>query len=193
MKRIITLILLIITVNAYGESGFGYTIGGFKFKDSTLLLNKFSLEEENFSVILDLTYDNYNETWSDGSHSDFTINGVSIGGRYYPFGSKKGFFGGLSLGMIKSTLTTSELGTEKRVSDQMFVSGYELGYRASMTDKPIFLELGLRTTEFSKDLHLYTTNSKPDINTIDNISYQSWVFKKSESASQIYIGGGITF
>ena len=176
----------------YNDS-FSIFTGGFVIKSSILSTTKFGYEFNKFGFIADFTYDDYRETWQDGSKSLFQILAISISGRVYLKPLGRGLFAELNAGIGRPALTTKENGQEKFRSAFLPISGFGIGWRFGQEPKGIFGEVGLRSTVGLKNIHLYTTDNEPNTHNVNSVSYQSWVFKRGEFSSQIYLGVGFSF
>lgn len=200
MKRIFIAYVLALLPTALfaqrtGDNSWSAFSGGMVFGSSILSTTKFGYERNHIGLTADVSFDSYREKWDDGSKSTFALYGISMGGRYYTRLMGRGFFaegfGGYSL--VK--LNTSENSTGKKIIDSEYlpVTGLGLGYRFGKKPRGLFGEVAYRATVPLKNVHLYTTNTKPDPQVVDNISYQSWIFEKGKASGQFYLGIGYSF
>lgn len=188
-------LLLPLGGNAQNRANKSFSIfsGGMVIKRSILSTTKLGHEFKNFGFITDFSYDDYYETWHDGSKSYFKLRAISLSARYYLRPKGRSLFAEVNAGLGFPKLTTSTNGDEKVKISNLPITGFGLGWRFGKKPKGLFGETGWRTTTSLKDLHLFTTNEKPATNDLENISYQSWIFKKGNFSSQIYLGIGYSF
>jgi len=190
---ILSLISPFIQAQHKDNRSFSIFTGGIIIGKSHLSTTKIGMEFNKYSILTDFTYDDYSETWDDGSSSKFQIVALSFAGRYYLKPLGRGIFAELYSGLGKSIITTVENGQTKNMSDIKPFSGFGLGWRFGKKPKGIFGEIAYRYSISWKESHLYTTDIKPNTNNLESFSYQSWYTKKGEGTSQLYIGIGYSF
>jgi hypothetical protein len=198
MKKILVVISfawLPLVVLAQSSSSWSAFSGGMIVGQSILSTTKFGYEKKHFGLSADFTFDNYREKWNDGSKSKFDLYGVSVGARYYTRSMGRGFFaegfGGYGLARLTTNQSTQK--QQLKESEYLPVSGVGLGYRFGRKPKGPFGEVAYRATVPLKNVHLYTTDDKPDPQAVSNISYQSWIFEKGKASGQFYVGIGYSF
>ena len=192
---VVSLSWLPMVVSAQSSNSWSVFSGGMIVGESILSTTKFGYEKKHFGLSADFTYDDYQEKWNDGSKSKFALYGVSIGARYYSGSMGRGFFaeGFGGYGLARLTTTQNTQNKEIKDSDYLPVTGLGLGYRFGRKPKGLFGEVAYRATVPLKNVHLYTTDDKPDPQSVSNISYQSWVFEQGKASGQFYVGIGYSF
>lgn len=194
----ITILALVTTsllAQPAGDQSLSVFSGAMFFSQSILSTSKLGYEKKHLGISADFTYDSYREKWDDGSKSTFTLYGASVGARYYTRPMGRGFFAEGFGGYGLAQLNTCECnqGKEIKVREYLPLTGLGLGYRFGKRPKGFFGEIAYRTTIPLKNVHLYTTDEKPDPQGLDNISYQSWIFEKGKASGQLYVGIGYSF
>ena len=169
--------------------------GGMWVGQSILSTTKFSYDKGHLGIVSDFTWDNYRENWQDGTQSSFSLYGFSVGARYYSNVMGRGLFVEGFGGYGQAKLKTEDSNQLMTINDQksLPLTGFALGCRFGKKPKGLFGEVAYRATIPLNDLHLYTTESKPDTNGLDNISYQSWIFERGKAMGQVYVGIGYSF
>lgn len=192
---VISIACLPFGVMAQNDSSWSVFSGGMFLGESVLSTTKVGFEKKHFALSTDFTIDNYHEKWDDDSTSKFNFYGVSVGARYYTRPMGRGFFveGFGGYGFTKLTTNQSTSTTILKDTNSLPVSGIGLGYRFGKKPKGLFGEVAYRATVPLKNVHLYTTDDKPDPENISNISYQSWIFEKGKASGQFYLGVGYSF
>ena len=198
-RNIVLCILLMMSISLLAQrakdQSWSAFSGGMILNQSKLSTTKFAFEKKHFGLTTDFTYDTYHEKWGDGTQSNFSLYGVSLSARLYSKQMGRGFFaegfGGYGLAKLKTSIDDLD---SKIIDDEYFpVTGLGFGYRLAKKPKGLFGEVAYRATIPMKDVHLYTTDEKPDPQGLDNISYQSWIFEKGKPTGQLYIGIGYSF
>ena len=198
MKKILVVIsfaCLPIGAMSQNDSSWSVFSGGMFLGKSVLSTTKVGFEKKHFAISTDFTVDNYREKWNDGSKSKFNFYGVSVGARYYTRPMGRGLFAESFGGYGFTQLTTTQSAQTSKLKDtnSLPLAGLGLGYRFGKKPKGLFGEVAYRATVPLKNVHLYTTDEKPNPENISNISYQSWVFEKGKTSGQLYLGIGYSF
>jgi hypothetical protein len=198
-RNIILCILLMMSTSLLAQrakdQSWSVFSGGMILDQSKLSTTKLAYEKKHFGLSTDFTYDTYYEKWTDGTQSTFSLYGVSIAARLYSQQMGRGLFaeGFGGYGLAKLTTSVNDLDNKIKADELFPVTGFGFGYRLGKKPKGLFGEIAYRATIPLKNVHLYTTDEKPDPQGLDNISYQSWIFEKGKPSGQLYVGIGYSF
>src|SRR5688500_4417932 len=112
LTRTLFFFFCLLSINAYSQNddnqSWSFFSGGMLLKQSTLWTTKVGWEKNKWSLLGDLTYDNYRETWHDGSASKFNLYSVSLSGRYYLKQLGRSLFAEVTTGVARTILKTDE-------------------------------------------------------------------------------------